>query len=401
MRIVYNKNSGAVLAAAQFNDGDQIINPSAIAIFPLFNASYHASFTVNSGLPTDLIPNYLNYMVDSVVSPTTVIPKNHIQLVPTSTTMVADGKSINYITANILNSSNVGVNGTFNLAINTKSVFAQQNTLQTTGTPSIGSFTVISGVVTDTATVQAVDTNTDPVTGVPGLLPSNLVTIQLAPSGAIQSPLDSSGQSNVRTASILFNDGVDQVIGMSNIAVDGTPHMANEPEGAMTWYSCSGISIAGVKSTTLSQIRGNNIRSLFVRFKTQLIAVQRWWIGFFSVAPMATDTPNSCVGFRYSGGVDGGWMAYYNVGGGSYVTIPTGVPIASDTLYEMKITYNPNLNGGTLTWIINGVAVASVPNCAGAGIFNGQVLGITAEVNNIDGSTGVGVELSAVEMQYQ
>lgn len=403
MRIVYNKITGAVLAAGQFNDGDRIIEPAILVIFPLFNATYHASFTVDLGLPSDLVQNYLNYMVDNPVTPTTVVVKNHIQLVPTSTTMTADGKETNSITANILNASAGGVNGTFNLAIVTKSIFAQQNTLATTGTPSTGVFSVISGLSTDTATVQAIDTNVDPVVGVPSLLPSNLVTIQLVPSSSAQSPLSSVSPSSraIRSGSWAFNGNASAyAANMSVPSTSGSASSANETEGMMTEYEAVGFIVAGAIYSGLT-IYANQVRDVYWRFKTMTIAVQRWWIGLFSGNPSATDTPASAVGFRFTGGTDTSWVAYYN-DGTTTTAIPTGVTVGNDTLYEMEISYNPALNGGTLIWIIGGVQVATLSGLAAGTLFTpGTGLDLCAEVNNTGGNVNVGIKMSAVELQYQ
>jgi hypothetical protein len=402
MRIVYNTLSGAVLAAGQWSSGDVIVEPSALQIFPEFNGTYHSSFTVDAGLPADLIPNYLNYSVDNPITPTTVVAKNHIQLIPTSTTMTADGKETNAITANILNASDVGVNGTFNLAIVTKSVFAQQNTLATTGTPSTGVFTVVSGLVTDAATVQAIDTNVDPVVGVPGLLPSNLVQIQLSPSSAAQSPLASVSPSSkaVRSGSWAFNgNGAVYASNMSEPNQEGANSPANEPEGMMTEYEAVGFTTGGAIFGGMT-IYANQLVDMYFRFKTMTIAVQRWWLGLFSVDPSGTNTPTSAVGFRFMGGTDTGWVAYYN-DGTTTTAIPTGVAVANDTLYEMEVSYNPGLNGGTLAWIIGGVQVATLSGLAAGTLFTpGTGLGLCAEVNNTGGNINVGIKLSATELQY-
>ena len=398
MRIVFNKTTGAVLAAGQLMNGDTIIDPTAVQVFPGYNGTYHSSFTLDSGFPLDISTNSLNYMVDNVSLPTTVVIKNHIELIVASSSMTADGVSTNLVTVNVKDYNNNPVVGTYSLDVIANGIFVQQDTLAFTGSST--SFNAVAGNVTGYAAIQVVDNNLDPVANVPSLTLSAQDIIKLSPSGTAQSPLSSVGASGLRTISMLFSEAGMVQIGSVNHTVDGTPAAAIEPEGQMTAYPCVGVSIGGIKSTTFATVNAKNFRKLYVRFKTKVLSTQRWWIGMFSADPMASDNPTTSFGIRFStSGSDSAWAVYYNDGVTSFIS-GSGVIPTDNTLVELVITYDPNLNGGTLTWSINGTQIP-FNSLGSGGIFTANTaLGLVAEVNNTGGNANAGIKMSAVELQY-
>lgn len=403
MRIVFNKATGAILAANQNYSGSAIVDPTAVQVLPSYNSNYHSSFTLDSGYPSDLISNFYKYMVDNTSSPTTVLPKYHLEVSFSSGEFNADGVTQIVGTISVKDSNeNPATSGqTKTLALISDGAYLQENSAQFTATTS--TFTMIAGLEAKQINVSVVDSNLDPITGIPGLIPSFPSSLLLVAPNNVSTSLSnvSASLKAVRWASITFNDGTHFINGMGNISVDGVEAGADELEGQMTTYPAVGVASFGIKNTTLAQLTADNFQSLYARIKTMNVATQRWWIGMFYSSPMLVDVPVSSIGFRFSvSASDTNWQCYYNDGVNTTL-IGTGVAVTNNTMYGMEILYNNILNGGTLTFLINNQVVGRITGVASAGIFSAKkTLGLISEMYNLDAGAGAGIKLSAIELKY-
>jgi hypothetical protein len=131
MQIVYKLTSGAVLAAAQSQDGDQIINPTPAQVFSGFNPSLHGNLVLNSGFPADLSSNPRQYQVTPIPTPTAVIPKYHILVQTFASSLPADGTTEIAISLSILDASNAVVNTARTLNLSCSAGFLSQAQIAT------------------------------------------------------------------------------------------------------------------------------------------------------------------------------------------------------------------------------------------------------------------------------
>jgi hypothetical protein len=398
MMIVYSKANAAVLAAAEFADGDQIIDPPATSIFPLFNATYHAFFTKDSGNPADLVTNQALYQVDNIVSPTQVQLKNHVELILGTTFMNADGVTQQTATINVKDSTNNPVVAGFkNLVILVNGAFLQNNQAQFNGATS--TFTLTAPLETKDVTIQVADATLDHVVPVPGLVPSPIQTIHMVPAQNVQSPLGSTQLAidQVRTARVLFNGGAKFEEGCAFTAL-GTPSIVRETSGIFTEYDAA-LSVgayAGIKSSW-NQINGNSFRQMKTKFQTGLATsnvVQ--WIGMFNADPTNSMTPTNACGFRANApGGDTTWQCYVHDGSGSQIH-NTGLAIADTDPHQFKIVFD--VVALTVTFYIDGSKAATF-TVSGA-VFTGDVgMGFGNFIYNNDGGSHQ-LQLSYLEFQY-
>lgn len=399
MRVVFHKTNAAVLAAAEYLNGDQIIDPSAIGIFPAFNGAIHGTFTFDPA-PSDLMVNFLSYQVDDPLAPTTVQLKNHIEIVLGATQMTADGKSTQTVTFNIKNPANVlqvGVNMT--LAVTATGGFLASSTVAIVA--GTGSMIFTSGLQTSSAIIYAQDSVLDPSTLIGGVIPLFSESVVFVPTPNVQSPLANvvPDISVVRTAKILFSDGVKFEDGMISTEHGVLSREYDTNDGTFTRYlaGAGGNNIQGIENTSMLQIWGANFRELFVRILTELDALgASYWIGLFNVSMFGawTATPALSFGFRKFV-ADANIFAYVKDNAGTQQEVDTGVPMANGALFDFKISFDPTTN--VITYFINGTQVASF--IVSAGLTSSNYASLASLARNENGNAHP-MDLGAVQLKY-
>lgn len=367
MRIVFSKVNKAILAALEILDGDIIINPTAISIFPAFSGAIHGTFTKDSGNPVDLITNINNYMVDDIAIPTDTLVKWHIEVVPASTTMSADGTGSQEITINILDSTNVLVNTavvTVDLGCNVG--FLQESQVVTAaGTATVKYY---SPQVTGAVQINAVDDsavigNDPPGDYFPGVLPG---TAQIGLISNANTPHpgtlvhefhiqpDPSQPKSVPMGT--YEDGlVDDGPSNGNSVVNGI---------AIRYVTIGAIDDTVGLATGIGTVLGACDFKAKCQIKFDLSGSVRFWFALANGDPMTADLPAlEMAGFGVNPTLSGGNFYYYvNDGGGGPVYSDTGV--AASGFHTLEIIYSVANNG--LTFLIDGVDV-------GGGVVGGPI----------------------------
>lgn len=367
MRIVFSKANKAILAALEYYDGDILINPTAIAIFPSFSGAIHGTFTKDSANPADLMTDINKYVVDDIAIPTDTLLKWHIQVVPASTTMSADGKGSQNITINILDSTNVLVNTavvTVDLGCNVG--FLQKSQVTTAaGTATVKFY---SPQVTGAVQINAVDDNAvigndPPGDYLPGVLPGTgqialISSATTPPPGTLTHEFhiqpDPSQPKSVPMGT--YEDGL----------VDDGPSNGNSVvNGIAIRYVTIGTTNDTVGfSTGIGTVLGKCDFIAKCQINFTFAGAARFWFALANGDPMTADLPTlEMAGFGINPTLSGGNFYYYvNDGGGGPAYSDTG--IAATGIHTLEIRYSVADNG--LFFLIDGVDV-------GGGVVSGPI----------------------------
>lgn len=404
MRVVFSKVNGAVLAARQFMDGDQVIDPSAVAIFPAFSGAIHDTFTFSSGIPVDLEDNFINYQVDNIPLPTTTILKNHIEIVLGSISMTADGKSTQTVTINIKDPSDVIQNVALDLDLTATGGFLQQSTVTTVA--GIATVVFISGNNTEQVNIRISHQDIDTVTGIGGVNSVISDPVSLIASATVQTPSSSVVQdiSVVRTMQIVYHGAIERGIGISLTTIGAASAPADVDRSTMVQYNSNAGAgnFAGVVQSVIDTIVCESFISLYHRLWSAADAANKsLWISVSGVDLTAAwpDQPATAFGFRYfphAPTSETTWACYVD-DGSTMQEVDSGVTVFDSTFYELRIEFNPITS--KLKFFINGVEKASFTV---AGMFNlgsSQAVRLQMLLRNEDASAH-GVDYSATQVKY-
>lgn len=399
MRVIYNKANSAVLACGEVVNGDVIVDPGAAAIFPEFNGLIHGTFTF-VGAPLDLQDNLLLYQVDDVLVPTTVIYKNHIQIVLGATSMIANGQTQQTVTFNILDTGDVLQNVAMTLDITATGGFLQKNTVAIAAGTGTAKF--IAGNNTQVVNILAKDDNRDPITDIGGVNPVVSDNIQFVSSAAFNTPFAGviAGIGGTKNAYILFNNGSQYYVGMSMPVPGTTASQGYEYDDlATTVYEAGSVNgdLAGVASDN-AQFAVNRFRRLAAQVATSTIIGNYVWCGMSNGPVGGNPTPGPAFGFVKDDG-DSVWTAYYNDGATSDLVV-TAVNVTA--IHLLEIVYDPDTAGGTVTFYIDGTQVLSVPgvNVNAFWLAGTNLVGAEATCNTRNASPANVISLSGLSLQY-
>lgn len=181
MRVVFRKATLAVLGAATDYTNGVASNPTALEAYPAFNGATDDSFILSdSSAPDNLTSSRSSYLVDSAITPTTVVYKNRILISTSGSSIVADGQDS--VTVNLTVVDNTGstvVSPNYVIKVKSNLGFVVNNTVTTSS--GLASTTLISVHTTGDCTVTAVPNDGE------SLLPAS-TTISITSSGSVTSP---------------------------------------------------------------------------------------------------------------------------------------------------------------------------------------------------------------------
>jgi hypothetical protein len=403
MRIVYKLTSGAVLMAGESADGDTIVNPTAVQIFPGYNPALHGNFAVNTGLPSDLRKRPSFYQVDNTVTPTTVISKFHIEVTAASYSLVADGISKTQITIEVKNASGGTEAAPRTVNVSTTAGFLSKKQVTVYGVNT--EIVLTSGLDTVDAIVAVADNDVDVTpefAPTPGLIGGQSPSIVMSANIIITGPLAGLEQSSriVRTAKIYFNDGLHHLMGIGNLTVQGILEAADVYGGKelTAFRSNTGVGDrAGLISSTFGMLTSQSFQSLFFDLRAGVLSphIEAIWLGMFTADPTNTTSPTNCFGFRAKNGVDTNWAAYYQ---DVTITIDadTGIPIYSGNPVTLEIRMNHT--SGMLEFWVNGFSRIQI--LPGA-MFGASRAGLVASTWNLDVAVNPAqIDFGLIELKY-
>lgn len=404
MRVVFNLTNAAILAAQELLDGDQIIDPPALAIFPAFNPLIQGTCTFDPA-PGDLMENFIDYRIDNPLIPTTVQLKNHIEIVPQFNVMLANGVQSQIITFNIKDASNVlqNVSAVLNISCG-GAFFASAQCIITAGT---GTVKLTAGVQPMGTQIQAVDSVEDPVTFIGGLIPAIPVGIQIIQAANLQSQFANlvPDLPIVRESRVLFADGTHFVQGGLRVNEQGSPTDDYNAGGIHTLYAsvAAPSQFLGVDDFDFTALDGENFRRFYARIRTQNPNIDTsYWIGLFNgdMKPGWPSAPTLSAGFRFFPQLPDPAIIAYVHDGLLAQSVNTGIAMTSQTEFDFMFDYDPTTN--LFTFYIgpgNAVMTQVAQFTVRAGFTIHSFLGVTV-LGRTENVNSQQISLSAIQLRY-